>query len=82
MNYATVEEAEAALLGKVVRMRLDGHPEMIGLVTMVQTFGSYCNNPMPWTGPDARPVATILGSAPNATSSWFANDGDWEIATV
>lgn len=80
MNYATAEEAKFALLGKLVKMTLEGYPDSIGIVTKVQTFADYAgHSDMPRD--DKRPVA-IITTQSGGRQAWFANDGDWEIYTV
>lgn len=79
MNYATVEEAKFALLGKVTKMTLEGYPDSIGIVTEVQTFAEYAG--YSYGEVDSRPVA-IITTQSGSNQGWFANDGDWEICAV
>lgn len=78
MNYATVEEAKTALLGKLVKMTLEGWPDSIGIVLEVKTFAEYTVH---HGSSDKRPVV-ILRTRESGDQGWFANDGDWEIYTV
>lgn len=80
MNYATVEEAKFSLLGKLVKMTLEGYPDSIGIVTELQTFADYAGYSDTFRD-DKRPVA-IITTQSGSNQGWFANDGDWEIYTV